>query len=116
MMIISGPLTLGSTCQMYTTTRGLPQLLLEAFEAGIGANGVAYKLVWTGQFAQRFFDANEHLLKIGAQLNVIAINPRPLSQGGDLYVLASVSDIQVIPRATPTPQTKWVTRHEAAEV
>ncbi len=114
-MIINGPLTLGSTCQMGATAGGLPQLLLHAFDAGISPNGVAYKLVWTGQMAQRFFDANESQLKIGAQLNVIATNPQPLMQDGQLYVLASVSDIQVIPRATPIPQTKWVT-HETAEV
>ena len=115
-MIVNGPLTLGSTLHMGQTAGGLPQLLLHAFDAGIGPNGIAYKLIWTGQTAKAFYAANEARLKIGAQLNVIAINPQPLCMDGQVYGLASVLDIQVGAAKTPAPSPNWKARHEAATV
>lgn len=115
-MIINGHLTL-CKAQLINTTTDMPQLLVHAVDDGLGIDGVAYKLVWTGRMAKAFWSREEHRLKLGAPLNVIAINPQPLKDAdGHIYMLASALDIQVLTPAAKTPSPKWSTGHETATV
>ena len=115
-MIVNGPLTLREA-QLINTSSAMPQLLVYAVDYGLVIDSVTYKLIWTGQMAKAFWQREEHRLKLGAPLNVIAINPHPLKDAdGHVYMLASALDIQVLTPALKTPQTNWKARHEAATV
>lgn len=120
-MICRGFLTLGSVVRFERTADNTPQLLLQAYAPGLNANGVAYKLVWTGWAAENFYLVNEHRLHLGADLDVMATNPQPLLQDGQSYILALVVGIEIVRRAeylaakagahyTPRPlvKSRWV--------
>jgi hypothetical protein len=120
-MICTGVLTLGAVVRFDRATDGAPQLLMHAFAPGLSANGVAYKLIWTGPQAEAFYTLNEHRLYVGTDLSVTAINAQPLVQDGQSYILASVLGIEIVKRSsepvasvgghyTPRPvmKSRWV--------
>ena len=97
-MICTGLLTLGALVRFERAADGAPQLLMHAFEPGLSANGVAYKLVWTGHQAEDFYTLNEHRLHLGAELRVTLIGPQAMVQDGQSYILASVLGIEIFKR------------------
>ena len=109
-MICTGVLTLGAVVRFERAADGAPQLLMHAFEPGLSANGVAYKLVWTGHQAEDFYTLNEHRLHLGVELSVTLINPQPLVQDGLSYILASVLGIEIVKRQAD-PVAKAVGAH-----
>ena len=121
-MICTGVLTLGAVVRFERAADGAPQLLMHAFEPGLSANGVAYKLVWTGHQAEDFYTLNEHRLHLGVELSVTLTNTQALVQDGQSYILASVLGIEIVKRQadpvakavgandTPRPvvKSRWV--------
>jgi hypothetical protein len=100
-MICKGTLTLGALVRFERTIINTPQLLLHAYAPGLSPNGVAYKLLWTGVEAETFYLNNEHRLRIGASLNCTLINPQPLMKNGQVYLLASVLALEILPPNDP---------------
>ena len=99
-MMCTGVLTLGAVVRFEHAADSTPQLLLHAYAPGLSANGTAWKLIWTGHQAEDFYNVNEHRLHMGADLSVTLINPQPLVQDGQSYVLASVLGIEILKRCT----------------
>ena len=97
-MICTGVLTLGAVVRFERAADGAPQLLMHAFEPGLSANGVAYKLVWTGHQAEDFYTLNEHRLHLGVELSVTLTNTQALVQDGQSYILANVLGIEIVKR------------------
>jgi len=97
-MISKGILTVGSVVHFDRATDGTPQLLLHAYAPGLSANGVAYKLVWSGHQAEEFYTLNEHRLHMGASISATLINPQPLVKSGQMYLFASVLGIEIVNR------------------
>lgn len=120
MISINGPMILGDTASMAMTSNGTAQLTLSASAPHPSApNGVTYLLVWTGDRAACFFTDFGHALKLGACLTVIAADPRPLIDRGEVCVMASVLDIQITRQGThpvvkARPATRWASLDEVA--
>jgi hypothetical protein len=112
-MICKGILTLGALVRFERTIINTPQLLLHAYAPGLSPNGVAYKLLWTGAAAETFYLNNEHRLHIGANLQCSLINPQPLMKNGQVYLLASVLALEILPPSDPAT-TEHAHGHHAA--
>jgi hypothetical protein len=97
-MMCKGILTVGSVVHFDRATDGTPQLLLHAYAPGLSANGVAYKLVWSGHQAEEFYTLNEHRLHMGATISVTLMNPQPLMKSGQIYLFGSVVGIEILTR------------------
>ena len=100
-MICKGTLTLGALVRFERTYDNTPQLMLHAYAPGLSPNGVAYKLLWTGAEAETFYLNNEHRLHIGANIQCSLINPQPLMKNGQVYLLASVLALEILPPSDP---------------
>jgi hypothetical protein len=112
-MICKGILTLGALVRFERTIINTPQLLLHAYAPGLSPNGVAYKLLWTGAEAESFYLNNEHRLHIGANLQCSLINPQPLMQSGQVYLLASVLKLEILPPSDPATTEHAPGQHAA---
>lgn len=114
MITINGTFTLCSDVHVAFTSTSDVQLTLTATAPHpTDPNGPAYKLVWLGDRAAQFHAEFEHALKIGTRMTVIATDPRPMIDRGDLCILANVLDIQAHARQADTltkarPQSRWV--------
>jgi hypothetical protein len=97
-MMCRGILTVGQLVRFEPASDGTPQLLLHAYAPGLSANGVAYKLVWTGHEAEAFYTLNEHRLHCGTMIMVTLMNPQALMTGGQMYLFASVLGIEIVNR------------------
>jgi hypothetical protein len=98
MITINGTFTLCGEVHVAFTSTSAVQLTLSATAPHpTDLNGPAYKLVWLGDRAAQFHAEFEHALKIGTRMTVIATDPRPMIDRGDLCILANVLDIQRTP-------------------
>jgi hypothetical protein len=103
-MICKGILTLGALVRFERTHDNTPQLMLHAYAPGLSPNGVAYKLLYSGAEAETFYLNNEHRLRIGAHLLCSLINPQPLMKNGQVYLLASVLALEILPPSDPATE------------